>query len=144
MKQLLRTGFASLALLVLAACQPGDQAAQGEPEEPQTLEERAQARWDLVAEGDFAQAWEYYTPGFRQRVERDVFVRDMRTRPVTWLGAEVLGTECEQEDRCLVTVEVRYKAEVPGMRQARSEVEMSRPLDDEWIRLDGQWWYVQN
>ncbi len=141
MRQLFKAGLAGIALLALAACQPAEQAAQ---DEAQTLEERAQARWNLMAEGDFAQAWEYYTPGFRQRVERDIYVSDMRTRPVTWLGGQVLGSECEQDDRCLVTVEVSYRADVPGMRQARSQMELTRPIEDEWIRLDGQWWYVQN
>lgn len=127
------------ALTVLAACQPAEEAPQ-----PETVEDRAQARWNLMAEGDFEQAWEYYTPGFRQRVERAEFARDMQRRPVTWLGAEVLGSSCEEPDRCLVSVEVAYRAEVPGLRRTSSKVELSRRLEDEWIRLDGQWWYVKN
>lgn len=141
----MKTGKINIAALLgcialLAACQPGEEASS----QPETVEERAQARWQLMAEGEFAQAWEYYTPGFRERVNQDVFARDMSRRPVTWLSGEVLGSSCDEPDRCVVTVEVGYRAEVPGMRQASSQIELSRRLEDEWIRLDGQWWYVKN
>ncbi|NBB93005.1 MAG: hypothetical protein GVY32_07555 [Gammaproteobacteria bacterium] len=138
MKTIRLWAFASATLLVLSACGPAEE------QQPETVEERAQARWNLLAEGEFEQAWAYYTPGFRERIEQDDFARDMSRRPVTWLGAEVLGSTCEEPDRCTVTVEVAYRAEVPGLRQTSSQVELSRRLEDEWIRLDGQWWYVKN
>jgi hypothetical protein len=38
-------------------------------------------------------------------------------------------------------VSVRYQAQAPGVR---SNMEVRREVEDEWIRLDGQWWYVKN
>ena len=123
--------------LTLAGCQSGEDSAA----RPQTVEERAQARWDRMVERDFAGAWEYYTPGFRQQYQQDIFASDMRDRPVQWLGAEVLESRCESDDKCEVTVSLNYRTQAPGLR---SNMEVTRELKDEWIRLDGQWWYVKN
>ena len=131
------TVFLCAAVLLLAGCRSGEDADA----KPQTVEERAQARWDRMVERDFAGAWEYFTPGFRQQYQQDVFANDMQNRPVQWLGAEVLGATCESEDKCEVTVSVNYRTQAPGLR---SNMEVTRELKDEWIRLDGQWWYVKN
>jgi hypothetical protein len=131
--------FLSLAaalplLLVVTACDMGD----GEPE---SLEARAQARWNAMVETDFARAWSFYTPGFREQIDQETYVRDMKQRPVEWLEASVLESSCESENKCRVQVSVRYQAQAPGVR---SNMEVRREVEDEWIRLDGQWWYVKN
>ncbi|NEZ04583.1 nuclear transport factor 2 family protein [Wenzhouxiangella sp. XN201] len=123
---------AALVISLLAGCQPA--------EEPQSVEERAQARWDLMVERDFESAWEYYSPGFRETGEQDDFAEDMQNRPVRWRDARVLVASCEEEDICIVEAEVTYQpvggpSEVSGMK-------MTRILKERWIRLDGQWWYT--
>lgn len=123
---------AALALM-LSACQPAE-------EEPQSVEERAQARWDLMVERDFEAAWDYYTPGFRETGNRNEFAADMHGRPVRWREARVMGASCDEEDRCIVEVEVTYKP--IGGPSELSGMQMTRVLKERWIRLDGQWWYT--
>ncbi len=125
--------LAGLAL-VLSAC--------GGPSEPeQTLEERVLARWEHMIERDFEAAWEYYTPGFRQTTPRLDFAHDMTRRPVRWTAAEVVGTDCEEE-LCRVAVELEYR--VPGAPSGQSGMRLSRTIEDQWVLLDGQWWFSAN
>lgn len=131
------TIFATLcAALLLAGCQSGEDA----PSQPQSVEERAQARWDLLVERDFASAWEYYTPGFRETSSAQDFAGIMKQRPVRWTSAEVLGSACE-DDRCQVLVEVSYT--VPNAPNGLNTVSPTSEVDETWIRTGGQWWYVQ-
>jgi len=111
------------------------------PATEQSVEERAQARWDHLVTQDFDAAWEYYTPGFRETTPVRAFDRDMSRRPIRWLEANVLSSNCE-EDRCAVSVAVTYQALAAPAGQRRMRV--TRNLDETWIRLDGQWWFVQN
>ena len=107
----------------------------------ETLEERAQARWDLVLARDFEAAWEYLTPGYRQTTNRFDYARDMAGRPLRLLSAEVVGTECE-EDLCKINVLVGYRA--VGAPAGMGQMRLSREIEETWIWLDGAWWFVQN
>lgn len=116
--------------------------ACGGPAEPeQTLEERVMARWQHMIERDFEAAWAYYTPGFRQTTPQLDFARDMGRRPVRWTAARVVGKECEEEI-CQVDVEVEYRA--VGAPSGQSQMRLTRTIEDQWVFLDGQWWYSAN
>lgn len=131
------TGLLSALAVValLAGCATAPDVAE------QTVEERAQARWDHLVARQFGQAWEYYSPGFRATTTAEDYTFDMVRRQVRWTAAEVLGSECE-EDRCQVTYRVEYRP-VTGPSHFRG-MDLSRTQEESWIRSDGQWWYVQN
>jgi len=118
---------------LVVACSP--QGAQ------ETLEERAQARWDLLLERDFEGAWAYMTPGFRETTNQYDYARDMAGRPVRWLSATVSGKNCE-EDVCKINVLVEYRA--VGAPSGMGQMRLSRTITETWIRLDDAWWFVQN
>lgn len=120
-----------LLVFLLAACQPGGEG-------PQSVEERAQARWDHFVAREFRDAWAYYTPGFRETTSAEEFEKLMKKRPVRWREATVLGAACEG-DRCEVSVEVSYR--VPSAPAGMSSVQPTRTLDETWIRTRGQWWF---
>lgn len=126
----------TLVALFLAAC------ASTPPVPEQTVEQRAQARWDHLIAGEAAEAWAYYTPGFRQITSESDFQAWLDGRPVRWLTAEVQSGECKDPDRCIVVTSVTYRA--PNAPPGINEMRMTRDIEEEWIRLDGQWWYVQN
>lgn len=123
-------------IALLAACQPGEDAAS----KPETVEERAQARWDHLLAADFGQAWELYTPGFRQMTPQSDYAAQMRGRPIRWVGARTDEAECS-DSRCQVIISVRYR--VPGGPTGINQMEMSREIEETWIRTDGQWWYSE-
>ncbi|MEE4637853.1 MAG: hypothetical protein V2J42_03865 [Wenzhouxiangella sp.] len=122
------------AVVLLGACTP--------PSEPtETLEERVMARWQLMVEREFEAAWDYYTPGFRQTTSRELFAADMERRPVHWTAAELVGTDCG-EDVCQVKVRVEYR--VVGAPRGHGRMRLNRTIEDQWVFLDGQWWYSAN
>ncbi len=124
------------AVFFLAACEP-------QPELPaeEIVQERALARWGHMVERDFEHAWDYYSPGFRNGTPREDFVKDMNRRPIRWKDAEFLDTECDG-DRCKVRVNVTYRAIAAPHGQSR--MEMTRPLEENWVRLHDEWWYSAN
>jgi len=112
----------AVVVLVLAACQPAE-------EEPQSVEERAQARWDHVLAKEYEQAWNYFSPGFRD------------LHPFQWTSAEVIGSKCK-ENQCDVTVSATYR--IARGPSELGEMVMPKELTEKWVRTDGQWWYVKN
>lgn len=137
MAGLSRTVLAVTVVLALAAC-----ATTGTDSVPtQSVEERAQQRWAHLVERDFEAAWALHTPGFRQTTNAADFSRDMARRPIRWLSATVQSADCEA-DRCEVVVAVTYQAIAAPSGQRR--LRLTRPVEETWVRLDGEWWFVQN
>jgi len=123
--------FFIVVLVVLAAC--------SDPRPPEEIvAERAQARWDAIGERDFQKAWEFYSPGFREKTSAELFSVELARRPVRWESAEVQQVNCADQ-RCEVSVEVDYS--VPGASGPLAGYEGSREVDEIWIELDGVWWY---
>lgn len=122
------------AVVLIAACT--------ESRDPvEIVTEKAQARWDALVARDFAAAREYYTPGFRETTPEIDYRFDMDRRPVRWESAEVLGVECE-ENRCSAEVLVGYR--IPSAPGNINNLGNSRPITEEWVEIDGDWWFVQN
>ena len=130
------TSFVLMLFVVslLSACGSSEESEQ-------SLEDRVLARWSHLVERDFAAAWEYASPGFRQANPVDDFTRDMARRPLRWLDAAWIEKNCE-EDVCQVTVDVTYQP--VGAPGAQSRMTLTRTLQERWIRLDGSWWFVSN
>lgn len=127
----------ALGALLLAAC-----AGTGAPvSDEASVEERAQQRWENMVARDFAAVWEFYTPGFREVTPQSDFRSEMARRPLRWLQASVRDADCDA-DQCRVRVDVTYQAIAAPAGQSRTR--MTRLLDETWVRLDGQWWFVQN
>ena len=115
-------------------------AACSDPRPPEeVVAERAQARWDAMAERDFQKAWEFYSPGFREQTSAELFSVEMARRPVRWESAKVQQVNCADQ-RCEVSSEVAYS--VPGASGPLAGHEGSREVDEIWIELDGKWWYA--
>lgn len=122
-------------ILALAACQPADDRS---PEE--IVLERAQQRWDLVMERDLVQAYEFYTPGFREMTGVDEYRRDMQNVRIRYTGAEALSAECEEEV-CDVQVRVSYRLPEGVAPTGMSRIPGERRIEETWIRVDGSWWF---
>jgi hypothetical protein len=126
----------AVAVLGLAGC------AVTPPVAEQSVEERAQARWDLLLANDAIGAYEYYTPGYRQMVTRTEYAQDRGRRPIRIREARVKGAECQETDRCTVTTTITYS--VPGGPTGINQMRMTRDIEEQWLRLEGQWWYSSN
>lgn len=131
--------FRALFLAGMIVVMTGCKDPASEPEQP--LDERVLARWSHMIERDFEAAWDYYSPGFRQTNPREDWSRDMERRPLRWHEAELVDLSCG-EDQCDVSVRITYQA--VGAPAGMGRMRLSRELQEQWIRLDGQWWYSSN
>jgi len=104
-----------------------------------TVAKRAQDRWDALLAGDFENAYQFYSPGFRSSHSRSDFEVSMRLRKVQYRGAQYASEECEAE-RCKLSFNVQYQvaSPVPGLDTWESKT----TLDETWVKTQGQWWYV--
>ncbi len=128
-------------MAILAAAATLMACAATEPVPEQTVEERAQERWDLLIANDQIAAWEYHSPGYREMTSAQDFAQEVRRRPVRYTDARVKSADCE-EDRCTVTTAITYR--VPGGPTGINQMRMTRDIDEQWLRLDGQWWFSSN
>ena len=126
--------IAIAAVTLLAAC--GDNRTAEE-----IVTERAQARLDAFVAQDFETARKYYTPGFRERVSLDAYLRSQADQPFRWTDAEISSVVCEQE-RCRVKVVVSF--EIPSAPNQLSGFRSRQGIDEIWLFIDGKWWYSSN
>ena len=104
-----------------------------------TIEKRAQDRWDALLAGDYETAYSFYSPGFRSTTPMiDLAIR-IRSQRVQWVSAEYKDHVCD-ESVCTVNFLVGFKVVKPvrGMK----EWENSTLVDEQWIKTEGQWWYM--
>lgn len=121
-----------LIVLLIASC--ADE--QKPPEE--LVADRAQARLDSIVARDFAAAWEFHPPGFREKLPLQEFIISRNSRPVRWLGGEVTAVEC-REDICDVALAIKFRP--LGGDAAFQRLELSQNISERWVNVSGQWWY---
>ena len=138
----------ALSAALLAGCAGGPAATKGDSPAAaaaapaaKDVEARAQKRWDLLIAGKAAQAYDYFSPGYRQVKTRETYASDMAVRPVHWTKAEVKGSDCPAGLQvCDVTIEIEYQIEstLPGV----GTIQSSSPVLERWIETDGSWYFV--
>ncbi len=129
---------ASALALALAACAAGGGTrASAKPED--IVQQRAVARWQLLIDGKFAEAYAYLSPGFRSTKSREAYAGGMGGRPVRWLAVKPYDAQCEAS-RCTVTVTVDYEAVVPGA--LGTKVGAPAQIAETWILSDRNWYFV--
>jgi hypothetical protein len=104
-----------------------------------SIEQRAQTRWDKVLSGDLAGAYEYLSPGYRSSVSSLAYQRSMLTRAVQWTSAEYKSSQCD-DTTCEVTVRVGFtvRGALPGVKSYDGEKDVA----ESWVLIDGMWYYV--
>ena len=104
-----------------------------------SVEVRAQARWDALLAGDFETAYSYYSPGYRSTTSVVDYAVGIKLRRVRWTSAEYLEQDCS-ENTCTVRFRVGYSVNspVPGV----DKFDGSNFQTEKWVKTDGQWWYL--
>lgn len=126
--------LAMVALIVMISACAGTPAAPTE-----TLEQRVQGRWDVLLSDDLEAAYQYFSPGMRETVRYQDFVRKMASRTVRWTGASFQEVTSCDVDVCKVKTLVRYEVRAPA---GAGTINSSKVMHENWIRSDGQWYYV--
>ena len=140
-------------MLALAACKTtprADTASAGSESETAVsptaaaaeipVEQRAVKRWELLVAGKPEDAYEYLTPGYRQTRNKEDYTQLILNRPIQWTGVSYLDKLCESADACSVKVKIKFKLDspIPGVGVIHSE----NPQQEQWIRSDGQWYFL--
>ena len=129
--------FALLLAVVATGCAaPASRVAGADV--PAILKERAEARWRGLIEGDFAKAYAFETPAYREVNPLRLYASQFGSQ-LRWDAAEVTGVQPDETgETALVTVLVSYTSmnTVGGVLKGR------RPVDEHWIKTGGEWWHT--
>ena len=125
------TALPALIALALSGC--GSMPTQKLDDRPaeEIVRERSQARLDALLARNIEAAWRYTTPSYRARADHRVYF-PLVAGSLNWTQAHVDSVLCT-EDACDVTTMISYKLKKPP-------IENTRPLEERWIKVDGEWW----
>ena len=100
---------------------------------------RAEQRWMHLIGARHQQAWAMHSPGWKELHSFDSWRKDIGTA-ITWKAAETVGADCDIGDpkRCIVRIKVTYQL----VSDKISASPVSREVEELWLNLDGQWWYL--
>jgi hypothetical protein len=119
-----------LVLLTLMVFASGCASLQPGPPEVQ-VERRATAFVAALRSGEREKAFSYATPAY-QSSSNPARLAGRYAGVVTWTEAEVSQVDC-QATRCEVELMITYQ-------MVRPKIENTRPLEQIWIEVDGQWY----
>lgn len=103
------------------------------------LEQRVTAKWDAMIRKDLAAAYSLTSPAYRNLFSLDAFKRNFSLNKVAWKRIEVVSTDFKNDDAATVGIKVYFVYYQP---QAEKAAEMTTYIDESWVRVDGQWWYL--
>lgn len=130
---------ARLTVIVLAVLLAGCGAmAKKETDPAVTLENRAVERWQLLIDGKPDQAYDYLTPGYRATRSRESYAQAFRPATLRWRSIEWRRAECTEPDSCQARLLLTYTVTMQGAGEAFSV----REVMENWLRVDGQWYYL--
>lgn len=126
----------------LAGCAvnaPGAATATASSVKPEdAVSSRAQKRLDLLMASNFEGAYSYLTPSYRALHNVEAY-RGRFGGSAKWVGPKVQKVECENSERCTVTVKLGVLVVAPGFT--------NKPIDstmvETWLVEDGEWWCYQ-
>jgi len=139
----LMAGLACVIALSLTGCAPlqPEDSEQWHASQRPVLKERAEARWDALIKGDFEKAYSFTTPEYRDVVSMQQY-KGKYGRVLDWQMAKVLNVSYDDPAVATVSVEVRYRVDLPGIRGEVFETQKTIP--EKWLYKDRKWWFVSN
>ncbi len=119
---------------VLSGC-----AGTGSHSAQESIENRAQKRWDALLGGDYETAYSYYSPGYRSSVSVVDLEIGIRTRRVQWVSAEYMEHSCDER---VCTVKFKLGNKVVRVVVGMPVWESFKTIDEKWVKTEDQWWYL--
>lgn len=99
---------------------------------------RASERWGHIVAKDYKSAYNYFSPGTKIVMPLESWELRMAHSQIVFIGVDVVGVECRDDVMCKATMLLRYKVRALGV----GEVETSQQRTEDWVKSDGQWFYV--
>jgi hypothetical protein len=102
------------------------------------LEQRVTAKWDALIRKDFATAYSFASPSYRKLYSLDAFKSSFGNK-VGWQRIEVVNVDFKGGDAATVGINLHFVYHPP---QAENPLNMKTYVQESWVRVDGQWWYL--
>lgn len=103
------------------------------------LERRVAAKWEALIRRDFAAAYVFTSPAYREAFSLDVFKRSFGNGRVAWRRVEVVSVDFKDDDAATVGVKIHIVYHDP---QSQKSLDMATHDQESWVYTDGQWWYL--
>ena len=107
----------------------------------ESVEKRAEERWNYLIAHQAEKAYDYLTPGVRATQTREKYTSAMNSRPVQWTAAKFNRKECDA-DRCKVYIDVSYSVVLPGAGSMGKPVASSSTQSETWVHVKGGWYFL--
>lgn len=133
-------GACALLLVTGCATQGGSETVKSEGETTEAyVAHRAVERWNALIRGDVETAYSYLSPGFRSAKPLSIYERMVGGGATRWEAVDIQDTACEQ-DTCALNVKVTYQY-VGSIREMVGQT-FNTVLQENWVRVDSEWWFV--
>jgi hypothetical protein len=113
-------------------------ALDGEPPEDHVAR-RGRERWDHIAAAEYDLAYEYLSPGYRDKMSRTAYIVKLAGQRVRWKDADFEKVECDPEI-CRVSWVIHWTYNIPVRGAGAYDGE--KPTVENWILADGEWYFV--
>jgi hypothetical protein len=130
------TGVVQAAPVAEAA--PAAPTAEATQAQRAVLEQRVTAKWDALIRKDFSTAYSFTSPEYRKLYSLDVFKGGFGNK-VTWRRVEVVNVEFKGDNAATVGIKIYFVYHPP---QAERALDMQTYVQEPWVLVDGQWWYL--
>ena len=105
------------------------------PEE--AVQYRATQRWQAMQKKDFKTAYRFLSPFKRSSTSESAYLREMGDGSA-WLSTEVVSVSCEPQN-----CKTRVRLEVASPLPRKFGDKITTHIDEDWVLVDGEWWYSQ-
>ena len=103
---------------------------------------RAQERMTALIDMDWKKAYEFLSPARRKVLSYRSFAGRMGHSAIVRDAAKVRSVECADEV-CDVKIDLVYTY-VGGVVDALQGQQMDSVVEEKWVYMDGNWWYVMD
>jgi len=135
--------IAVLALLVFSivptACVNNAQLKK--PPMNSELEPRVLSRWNTLMDGEFEQAYEFFSPSHRKLFPLEHYLSNTGST-VQWLSVEVESIKFDG-NRASVLVALEHRLILP-MGVGDDFGKIGKDIVETWLWVNGQWWYTDD
>ena len=108
------------------------------PTQQALLKQRVVAKWDALIRKDFATAYSFTSPAYRKLYSKDSFKGKFGSK-AAWQRIEVVDVNFKGDDAATVGINLHF---VYYDSQAKKPLDMKTYVQEPWVRVDGQWWYL--
>ncbi len=120
--------------------EPAKSDPVAEPAEMQRieLERRVSGKWDALIRKDFEVAYAFTSPAYRNLYSLNRFKSKFGGK-VGWRRIEIADVAFNGDNAATVSLYLHFVYHPP---QVEKSFNMRTSIQESWVRLDGQWWYV--